>query len=134
MEKLSNNHKNYIDYSIFGEVDHSGNILVYTGIDAIANSIRGWLASVKWGHMRNPNYGGKIVPYLMKIMSDDNAQQMEYEIKNGIEREFKPKTKVLSCSVNPNYKKERYEINIKIYVPSLDQTTDVNVGLNQVLK
>jgi len=118
----ANEIKQLFDFSLFGGLDKKGNINTFQEKEAFTNSLNMWLLSKENDYIRKPGKGGFLYSWLMKPLSDVNAQLMLRSLKIGIEREFVPTIFVQNLEVLPNYQKRTWTVILTGWVPEIKST------------
>lgn len=108
------------DYIYDGSEDSKG-ITILEDVEAIENALKLWLMSFQGERIRRPNDGGYVTRWLFKSMDEQTAFDIKTAIRIGLEREFIPKITIDQIVVNPNYQNESWEIEVKGYIPSIQQ-------------
>lgn len=124
--------KTYFDYSFRGEIDSNGNMVSYTGSEAVANAVRAWMASFKGEVLRKPTIGGNLVNLLMKPLSEDMALLVREQLVLDLKKEFIPRILVSSITVTPVYEQDYYEIKIKGYCPSVRDKIELDESIKRI--
>ena len=123
----SSNNKNilYYDYSFYKKVKNDGSLYDFENSDALSQALKMWLVSKKNERIRSLG-GGIIYPYLGKIMDDNVASQIKFNIMQGLKYDFSPSLTPVEITVVPNYDAERWEIGIVAYNESLGIGVNTN--------
>lgn len=108
----------YLDYPMIKEIKDNGELKTYRNSDALAQAIKIWLSS-SYGEKIRSRSGGVLIPYIGKLLTVENANDMKNAILFGLQNDFNPKIEVVSIKVNPNVEKRRWEIEIIGYNPTL---------------
>jgi hypothetical protein len=119
-----------IDFSLTGGTDTSGKIQEFSGKKAFENAILLWLTSMQGDTVREPFSGGYVYPYLLKPLSDDNADAIQETIVDGLHEDFPSQINVQAVQVVPNYKNRRWDINVIGYSPVYNTSVNVEVSIN----
>ena len=109
-----------VDFAASGRPDRQGNLHVLRGDAAFNNAIHLWLGSFKGERLNFPKKGGPIIGYLLKPMSEDNANDMRIAIREGLKHDFVPRVNVSKCEVACDYENSQYVIEVVGYCPSLN--------------
>lgn len=120
------------DVSIFGELTQDGSLVEYTGVEALQNALTMWITSFRRELLRKPAKGGYIMNWIMKPMSEQNAQNIKDAIVDGLEEDFTPRIIVRKIDVIPVYSQDYWDISIEIYSPDLQENFTTNVQLNSL--
>ena len=94
---------NFIDYHIQGKVDFQGNLIEYTGKEAVENAMRFWLTSFPNDYLRKSETGGFLTSFLAKPMGEGVANQIATALNIGFRKEFNPPVTISSIEVIPVY-------------------------------
>ena len=108
------------DY-IYDASEDTRGIIVLEDVEAIENALRLWLVSFKGDSIRRPNAGGFVTQWLFKSMTEDTAFDIKTAIRVGLEREFAPNIVIDKITVDGDYTRESWRIEIKGYVPALQE-------------
>ncbi len=103
----------YFDYDIFGEL-----VEVYEE-KALLNSLKLWIASSEGDFIGGITRGGYVTSALNIPLSTESLIVVEHQIKQGLANDFKPLLQVINLSVQPDYIKRRWEIELEAYAPEL---------------
>lgn len=118
------------DYIYDASEDNHG-IKILTDAESIENALKLWLVSFKGDTIRQPGNGGYVTQWLFKPMDEDTQFDIKTAIRVGLEREFIPTINVDSIKVTPDYQKESWEIEIRGYIPALQQEIHVIENLRK---
>lgn len=121
--------KKYIDSSLSGQNDSTGQTKQYYNNDAIANALKIWLAMPQFGKV-NSTAGGYILPQIKKPMTEDRASFIKDRISAGLSSEFSPAVKTENIQVLADLKNRKWIITIVGYIPSLNQDINTTLLLN----
>jgi len=121
-----------VDFAASGELDIQGNIPVLWDLDALNNAIKLWLGSFRGERLYCPRKGGPLIPYLIKPMSDETANDMKTGIREGLKNDFNPSVKVSKCEVVPDYENSQYLIDVIGYCPALNSDVRFSDTINQL--
>lgn len=113
--------KIYVDFSSTANINNKGSLELLEDIDAVENAFRLWISSFQGDFINQPNKGGYITQWLLKPLSDNNAESIRYAIQDGIEEDFTPAIVLTSVEVTPVYENNYYNIVVKGYIPSLKE-------------
>lgn len=108
----------YLDYPIIKETKDNGELKTYKNSDALAQAIKIWLSSSNGEKIRTRS-GGVLVPFIGKLLNNENANSIKNAILFGLQNDFNPIIEVISIDVTPNVEKRRWEIEIIGYNPTL---------------
>jgi len=108
------------DY-IYDASEDSKGIMVLSGTKAVENALKLWLVSFKGDTIRHPEAGGYVTQWLFKSMDEDTQFDIKTAIRVGLEREFVPVIKIDKVTVTPDYQQESWQIEIRGYVPALQE-------------
>lgn len=121
--------KEYIDSSLSGQNDVSGQTKQYVNADAVTNAMRIFLAQPQMGKV-NSVAGGYLLPQIKKPMTQERQSRIEEAIRNGLTKEFSPNVKVSNLSVIADLQKRKWIISIIGYIPSLQEDFNTTLILN----
>jgi hypothetical protein len=109
----SNENKNilYYDYPFYKKTDKFGGMIDLENSDALAQAVKIWLVCKPNEKIRTLG-GGILSKYIGKMMDDEQASRLRNDIIQGLQYEFVPKLTPILVEVNPNYEKERWEVNL----------------------
>jgi hypothetical protein len=113
-------------------IDSLGNIPVLTDQDALVNCINLWICSFRGERLYRPREGGIIADALLKPVSGERAEQMKADLTDGLAYQFTPHVVVESCTVEPDYERGRYDIEIRGHCPALKVSLYHNVSINSL--
>jgi len=108
------------DYDISGRVGLGGDILQVWERDALINSLKMWVVSRRGDVIREPGRGGYLVDWLTKTMSDDNVENVEMAIRDGIDQDFDPYLRILHLRVTAENSKRYWRIYMEVFSPDLN--------------
>lgn len=108
----------YLDYPIIKETKNNGELKTYKNSEALSQAIKIWLSSANGEKIRTRT-GGILIPYIGKLLTDENANDMKNAIVFGLQNEFNPPIEVVNITVIPNVNKKRWEIEIIGYNATL---------------
>lgn len=108
----------YLDYPIMKETKNNGELKTYKNSEALSQAIKIWLSSANGEKIRTRT-GGILIPYIGKLLTDENANDMKNAIVFGLQNEFNPPIEVVNITVIPNVNKKRWEIEIIGYNATL---------------
>lgn len=114
------------DYDYRGTVDVKGNLKQLWGKDALDQSLKMWIASMKGESIRNPNRGGFLLAWLLKPITETTVEDIKMTIRDGIYQDFRPYLRIIDLVVEPNYEKRYWYIELKVYSPDLKVQTTVS--------
>jgi hypothetical protein len=66
-------------------------------------------------------------------MSDDRAKAIRDDLADGLAYKFTPYVKVQECTVNPDYQRNTYWVEIRGYCPALKVSIYDKVGLKPLV-
>lgn len=118
------------DYDVLGRVDSSGQLTVYTGKQAISNSIVMWITSFRNDVLRSPGIGGYVTQHLYKPMSVSTKRNLLDAITDGINQDYRPTVTLKSLSVTPDYQNKTWLIDLVVYSDLIKE----DVAVTTVLK
>lgn len=124
--------RNIYDVSLLGELDENGKLKEIWDSDAIKNAIISWLTSYNSDFLRAPNKGGYLTNWLYKPMSDSTVEVMRDSIEDGFDQEFNF-VDLVNLDIKPNYENNYWEIYIEVYIPFLDDKTDLTVSVKNLI-
>lgn len=107
------------DFDREGGFDNNGQIKALYGADALANAIYLWIKSYQGEFIRRPTLGGKIVPFLLKPMSEEVGDQIKSSIIEGLQIDFTPSVTVRSITVEPDYVNKLWKIELSAFSEDL---------------
>lgn len=108
----------YLDYPMIKETNSNGELKTYKNVEALNQAIQIWLSSSKGEKIRTRS-GGILVPYIGKLLTQENANDMRNTILFGLQNDFNPPITVVHLTVTPNVEKRRWEIEIIGYNATL---------------
>ena len=108
------------DYDISGRVGLGGDILQVWEKDALVNSLKMWIVSRRGDIIREPERGGYLIDWLTKTMNEENAENVEMAIRDGIDQDFNPYLKILHLKVTAENSKRYWKIYLEVYSPDLN--------------
>jgi hypothetical protein len=117
------------DYDLVGKSNEKGQLIVYTGKEAIANSIIMWLTSFRNDKLRNPYVGGYITQHLFKPMSTQVKRDLLEAITDGINQDYTPSVTLKSLQVIPDYENKQWTIYLIVYSPLIKEDVPVTAVL-----
>jgi hypothetical protein len=117
------------DYDISGRVGVAGDILQVWEKEALVNSLKMWIMSRKGDIIREPNRGGYLIQWLTRPMSEENAENVEMAIRDGIDQDFDPYLKILFLKVTPNYINRYWDIYMEVESPQLNVQTALSARI-----
>ena len=103
----------YIDFPFDAQIDSRGNMVILENYEAVKNSLRLWLYSLRGERIRRPTYGGYVTRWLYKPINEDTRQNIQYAILTGLRDEFSPTITVTELNVTPDYETESWTIEIQ---------------------
>jgi len=121
-----------VDYVADGKINEQGNLRVVKDIEALNNAIKLWIGSFRGERLYHPTKGGVILPYLLKLMSEDTAERMKEGIREGLLSDFVPSIKVRECEVVPDYENSLYHVQIVGFCPSMNSDVYYNDTINSL--
>ena len=107
----------YSDFDPKLSLTRSGNVKINYDEDAITQSIRNIIATVKGERVRS-NFGGGLVRFLFEPISVDTANSIRYNLKEVIEQ-FEPRVDVQSILVVPEPDSNTYRVSIELFIADL---------------
>jgi hypothetical protein len=107
----------YSDFDSKLSLMRSGNIKINYDEDAIIQSIRHIMATVKGERVRS-DFGGGIVRFLFEPISADTADMIRHNIIQVITN-FEPRVEVRQVIVNPDPDTNTYGVSIDLYITEL---------------
>lgn len=113
----------YTDYSLERRTTAEGEVKRYYNENALAQSIKLWVASGKGEKLRNTG-GGWVLPFIGKALTQENAEALKQSIILGLQTDFSPKLVVEQCIVVPDVERERWVILVQGY------NANLNIGVN----
>lgn len=126
---VNSNLKNSVwDFDAQGTKDSQGNLKILWNKDAIQNAFRMWLVSSKGEMIRRPSYGGVLRQWLIRPMSDENAQNIRTAILSGLNQNFYPFITPTTLTVEPRYEEHYWLITLIGYCK--EYSTDINTTVN----
>lgn len=111
----------YKDFPYDAQMDLNGNMIVLENYEAVQNSLRLWLYSMRGERIRRPTYGGYVTRWLYKPLNEDTRENIQYAILTGLREEFYPTITVSEVNVTPDFENESWTIEIKA---TLDRTQE----------
>lgn len=121
-----------VDFVAGGEISKQGNLQVVRDLAALNNAIKLWFGSLRGERLYRPNKGGIILPYLLKPMSDDTANDISKAVREGLRNDFEPSITVKKCEVVPVYENNWYEILVVGFCPELNSDVYYNDTINSL--
>lgn len=106
-----------LDYQ--GNIDAQGQLKYVWGKEALSQSIKLWIASLKGEVIRSPNRGGYIASWIGKPMKSVDVDDIEMTIQDGLYRDFRPYIQIQSLTITPNYEKRHWHIEMVVYSTDL---------------
>lgn len=103
----------YIDFPFDAQIDSGGNMIILENYEAVKNSLRLWLYSLRGERIRRPTYGGYVTRWLYKPINEDTRQNIQYAILTGLRDEFSPTLTVTELNVTPDFETESWIIEIQ---------------------
>lgn len=107
----------YSDFDPKLSLTRSGNVKINYDEDAITQSIRNIIATVKGERVRS-NFGGGLVRFLFEPISVDTANSIRYNLKEVIEQ-FEPRVDVQRILVVPEPDSNTYRVSIDLFIADL---------------
>ena len=107
------------DYDISGRVGTSGDIVQVWEEDALKNSLKMWIVSRRGDIIREPERGGFIIDWLTKPLNEENAENVEMSIRDGIDQSFAPALKIQNLSVTADPERRQWRIYMEVTSPDL---------------
>jgi hypothetical protein len=117
------------DISYDGLIETTGELKQVWGLNALNNAIKMWLASFSGEILRQPTKGGYLMNWLMKPMSEDNAERIKMGIRDGINQDFIPFVEILNLEVTPNYEYRYWHIVLTVYSDDLKMRTEISENI-----
>lgn len=122
----------YIDFDSNAEIEPNGSLRVLSGVEALENSIRLWVASFRGEVIRKPERGGYIVQWLMKPMNEETRRRIKEAIQDGLFEDFQPKIQITRLDVIPNYELGYWQIELQGYSPALKEAFSLSEKLRRL--
>jgi phage baseplate assembly protein W len=107
----------YSDFDPKLSLTRSGNIKINYDEDAIAQSIRNILATVKGERVRS-DFGGGLVRFLFEPISVETAESIRYNLIQNIAN-FEPRVEVQRVLVLPDPDSNTYRVSVELFITEL---------------
>jgi len=114
------------DYDYKGRIDTKGNLKQVWGKDCLTQSLKLWIASLEGEAIRNPNRGGFLLEWLLRPIQETSIEDIKMTIKDGLYQDFRPYLRIMNLTVEPDYEKRHWYIELKVYSPDLKVQTTVS--------
>lgn len=114
------------DHDLEGTILPNGTIKQLWEKDALTNSLKMWITSRRGDVVREPERGGYLYSWLTKPLREEEIDNIEMAIRNGIEQDFQPFLRIIALQVTPNYEGRYWEIYLETYSPYLALRSTVN--------
>ncbi len=114
------------DTDLIGGINSKGQIKQIWGEEALNNSIKMWIASFKGEVLRDPDRAGYITQWLMKSMAEENIDDIEMAVRDGIDQDFYPALTILNLSITPDFTRRVWNFYLEVYSDMLKIRTVVS--------
>lgn len=126
METFANSENNnvvYYDYNYYKKTNLNGSLVDLENSDALSQAVKMWLASKKNERVRSLG-GGIMYRHLGKMMDEERASQIKFDIMQGLQKDFNPPMTPVMVDVQGDYENQKWIISIVAY------NSDLQVGVN----
>lgn len=126
METFANSENNnvvYYDYNYYKKTNLNGSLVDLENSDALSQAVKMWLASKKNERIRSLG-GGIMYRHLGKMMDEERASQIKFDIMQGLQKDFNPPMTPVMVDVQGDYENQKWIISIVAY------NSDLQVGVN----
>lgn len=113
----------FVDFPIVKEITRGGELKTYKNSEALTQAIKIWLVCQKGEKIRSLT-GGILLPYLGRVLSENNANNIRKVIIRGLEEDFSPRLTIVDLKVTPDNNKNRWVIDLVGY------NADLAIGVN----
>lgn len=103
------------DLDSSGEITSSGSLPEIYGKEALENALKLWFVSNQGESIRRPDRGGYLTAYLLKELSDDNAQNIKQALRDGLDIDYNQDLIITFIDVQADYDKKRWEIKLQCF-------------------
>ncbi len=108
------------DYDISGNIGLSGGIIQVWEEDALINSLKMWIVSRRTDIVREPGRGGYVIDWLTKAAQEQNIENLEMAIRDGIDQDFSPPLQIINLEVTVNALKRTWNIYMEVFSAQLN--------------
>lgn len=121
------------DFDYSGEFNLNGNLKKVYNREAIENALRMWLCSLRGEIVRFPESGGFLFNLLYRPMDENLIENYKLEILQGFNEDFEPRANIISLNLEPNFSTRVWQIDLTIFIPSMNYELSFSVGLKNQL-
>lgn len=123
----------YVDFSYDADIQPNGDLRLLQDYEAIQNSLRLWLYSLRGERIRRPTWGGYVTRWLFKPMSSNTADNIQYAILTGLKEEFSPALQIQEVNVTPDYEDKSWTIEVKAIVVRSQEEIHVIENIRRIV-
>lgn len=133
LTKTSLSGQQYVDYTYDSQILETGELKTLSGYEAIQNSLKLWLYSLRGERIRNPEWGGYITRWLFKPLSVETMDKLQFSLLIGLREEFTPRLIINNVTVTPDYENESWIIEIDATLPTTSENVRVIENVRRIV-